>query len=204
MAAMANPNVVLALLAGAAALGAQQLPELRTEAVSGGSVFHVRNTAAQPLVSYLIELVDYPGSSYTLFHDDAIAPGAEKSIPVTNMTVGAAPEYVKITAAMYAGGATAGDAAKVALLQGRRKAIADTQRELIARLEKAPSKAAAIAELRQWADSLQPEGKARRMTAATVNQAAARSVLLNELARLERGSLEETLARLRSIAAGRP
>src|SRR3954465_4370507 len=100
---MLHQRFALLLLPAMAAF-AQSLPELRTEAVTAGSVFHVKNTGRQPLTSYLIELVEYPGSSCTLFQDEMppMAPGAGKSIPVTNMTVGAAPEYVKITAALYA------------------------------------------------------------------------------------------------------
>jgi hypothetical protein len=91
---MALPKIIVALLAGAAALAAADLPALRVEAVPAGSVLYVKNTASQPLTAHLIELVDYPGSSFTLFDDDIanpVAPGAEKRIPITNMTVGAAP-----------------------------------------------------------------------------------------------------------------
>src|SRR6266498_4835408 len=98
---MSLQPIALALLAvGISA--AQPLPDLRTEAAAGGSVFHVRNTAQQPLTAFLIELVDYPGSSYWVFQDDLAAPaapGAEQHIPVSNMTVGAVPDYVKLTAA---------------------------------------------------------------------------------------------------------
>lgn len=212
MAAMRIPRIALALVAGAAAVAAQQLPSLRTEAVSGGSVFYVKNVAAQPLTSYFIELVDYPGSSYTLFRDDEIAPGAERRIPVTNMTVGAAPEYVKITAAVYADGSTGGDPAKVALTLGRRKAVLETTRELIARLEKAKSegtaKDAVAAGLKQWSDSMQPEGKSRRLTAAVVNQAASRETISAAMAHLHGASIDDTLAWLRanekSLSAGKP
>lgn len=207
-------KIAIALVAAAAALQAQQLPALRIEAVGGGSVFYVTNTASQPLTGWLIELVDYPGSSYSLFEDDvsaALAPGAEKRIPVSNMTVGAAPEHVKITAAVYADGATAGDAAKVALILGRRKAALETTRELIARLEKARSagtaKTALGADLKQWADS-QPETRSRRLTAAGVNQAASRQAILDTVSRLEQGSIDGTLAELRTteraIAASKP
>lgn len=197
-------NIALALLAAGAALEAQQLPFLRIEAVGGGSVFYVTNTASQPLTAWLIELVDYPGSSYSLFQDDVsapLAPGAETKIPVSNMTVGAAPEHVKITAAVYADGATAGDAAKVALVLGRRKAVLETTRELIARIEKARAagvrKAALGADLKQWADS-QPETKSRRLTAAAVDQAATRQTILNAVAQLEQGSIDGTLTELRA------
>ena len=200
---------MLMALTIAAAPAAQQLPELRTEAVPAGSVFHVKNVEAQPLTAYLIELVDYPGSSYTLFQDEAppMAPGAEKAIRVTNMTVGAAPEYVKITAAEYADGQTAGDPAKAELLVGRRKAVLETARELVARLEKAQAagtaKAAVVSDLKQWADSLPAEGRSRRLTAAGVNAAARRQTIAGAAAELEKGQVEEVLAKVRAMAAGR-
>ncbi len=187
----------------AAALAAEPLPELRTEAIAGGSIFHVTNPSKQPLTAFLIELVGYPGSSYWLFQDDAAAPiaaGAEKPIPVTNMTVGAAPEYVKITAALYADGSSAGDAVKVALLSGHRKAVLDTTRELIERLHKAKqagtAKGAVIADLKQWAESLEPQGKRKRLTPETVQQEAARETVSDAAGYLEQHSVEETLAEL--------
>lgn len=205
MTAMPIPKIAFALLAGAAALAAAELPALRTEAVSAGSVFYVKNRASQPLTAYLIELVDYPGSSFTLFQDELaapIAPGAEKRIPVTNMTVGAAPEYVKITAVVYADGATAGDPAKVALIEARRKASLETSRELIARLEKAKAagtpKAEVTAALKQWSASLETATRTRRMTAASVGQAAARLAISNAVAKVESGSVDDALAEARA------
>lgn len=204
MASMSMQHLTIAILAGAAIAAAQPLPQLRTDAVPAGSVFHVKNTAQQPLTAYLIELVEYPGSSFTLFQDDAgtpIAPGAEKTIPVTNMTVGAAPEYVKITAALYADGSTAGDAAKAALITGRRKATLETTRELIARLEKGQAagtgKDAVVADLKQWSDSL-PQGRPNRLTAANINAAASRMAISGAIAKIEKGSVADALADLRA------
>jgi hypothetical protein len=205
----------LALVAASAAGMAQSLPELRTDAVPAGSVFLVRNTAAQPLTAYLIELVEYPGSSYTLFQDGpdaAIAPGAEKRIPVTNMTLGAAPEYVKITAAIFGDGSSAGNADRVALIVARRKAILETSRGLIERLEKArasgASKDAVIADFRQLANSQLPQGRARGMTGAAVGGAAARQAIADAIASLGQRSIDETLASLRAtekqLAAAKP
>jgi hypothetical protein len=215
MAAMPIPRIAFVLLAGMGALCAEQLPALRTEAVNAGSVLSVKNTGAQPLTAYLIELVDYPGSSFTLFQDDvagAIAPGAEKRIPVSNMTIGAAPEYVKITAAVYADGTTAGDPAKVALILGRRKAMLETSRELAARLEKAKAagsgKAEVAAALKEWSASLQTEARARRMSVASVSEAAARAIISNAVARLGVGSIDDVLqevrANERALAAAKP
>ena len=83
---------ILPLLAMAAA--AAELPDLRIEPTAGGSIFYVKNSSTQPLTGWLIELVDYPGSSFSLWQDDPavpLAPGAERRIPVTNMTVGGGP-----------------------------------------------------------------------------------------------------------------
>jgi hypothetical protein len=210
---MPPKHLALALLAAIAA--AAPLPQLRVEAVTAGSVFYVKNTADQPLTAYTIELVDYPGSSFWMCQDEAaspIAPGAEKRIPVTNMTVGAAPEYVKITAAVYADGSTAGAPEKVAQIVERRKSILETTREALRRVRQASqsgaAKPAVIADLKQWAASLQPEGKSNRMTQARINQQAAHQVASNTIAYLDAHSLEETAANLeteeRKLAALKP
>jgi hypothetical protein len=204
------------LLALSAAAAEMPLPELRTEPTGGGSIFHVHNGSAQPLTAYLIELVDYPGSSYSLWQDDVTAQpipaGGEKRIPVTNMTVGAVPDYVKLRAALYADGSSAGIPEEVAQLVSRRRTALETTRELIGRLKKAQSagteKAAVIADLKQWADSLQPAGKGNRNSPAAVSQAAARSVVSESASRLDASSLDEMLAGLRAaervLAASKP
>src|ERR1700719_3841061 len=102
-----RPFATAILLSLSAAISAQPpLPELRTEPTTGGSIFYVRNVASQPLAAYLIELVNYPGSSYSLWRyeiaADPILPGVEKRLPVSNMTVGPVPDYIKIQAALYA------------------------------------------------------------------------------------------------------
>src|SRR5882724_13637759 len=111
----------------ATALAETPLPELKVDATAGGSVLFIRNPTQVPLTAYLIELVDYPGSAYSLWQDELlggepIAPGVEKRIQITNMTVGAVPDYVKMRAAVYADGSTAGITEKIALIIGRRKA----------------------------------------------------------------------------------
>jgi len=204
------------LLLSAAAAAAQPLPELRTEPVSGGSVFSIRNTASQPVTAFLIELVNYPGSYYSMWQDEAagvlIEPGAEKRIPVTNMTVGAVPDYVKLQAALFADGSSAGIPEKVTQLIERRRFVLGTIRELIARTEKAQAastpKASLIADWKQWSESLQPARRANPMAQATINQMAARETIGNATTWLESHSAEETLARLRGIehalAASKP
>jgi hypothetical protein len=204
------------LLAFAAAAAETPLPELRIEPTAGGSIFFVRNGTAQPLTAYLIELVDYPGSSYSLWQDDVagqqIPPGGEKRIAVANMTVGAVPDYVKMRAALYADGSSAGIPEKVAQLVARRRTLLETTRELIGRLEKAQSagtaKAAVSADLKQWANSLEPAGKGNRNSPAALSQAAARSLISDNASRLEASSLGQTLAGLRAaeraLAASKP
>src|SRR5258708_6623324 len=113
------------LLALSASAASPPLPELRVEATTGGSIFYVRNIGSQPLTAYLIELVNYPGSSYSLWQDEVgaepILPGGEKRLPVTNMTVGAVPDYVKVQAALYADGTSSGIPEKVAQFIERRR-----------------------------------------------------------------------------------
>ena len=192
------PVLLLSFLATAA-----QVPELRTEPIGGGSVFFVKNTSSQPLTAYLIELVDYPGSSYSLWQDDItspVAPGVEKRIQITNMTAGAVPDYMKIQAAIYADGSTAGVPEKVTQFIERRKAVLATTRELIARIEKGATKA----DLMQWAESLQPVGKVRPNSQPVINQAAARSLVLETAAKLDAHSTETLRAAEKALATSKP
>jgi hypothetical protein len=140
----------------------------------------VKNVASQPLTGYLIELVDYPGSQYSLWQDDAIepiAPGQEKRIQVGNMTVGAVPDYVKIQAAIYADGSTAGIPEKVAQFKERRRQTLQTVRDTIARLQKGTPKDTLLADLKQQSGY---------------------KVLTDTAAYLANHSVEETLVWLRS------
>src|SRR6266853_46119 len=106
------------------------LPELRVEPAGGGSVMHVRNVYSQPLTAFLVELVGYPGSSFTYWHEamgsDAIPAAAEKTFRVQNMLIGAAPDYVKMQAALYADGSSSGVPEKIAQLIARRSATLKT------------------------------------------------------------------------------
>ena len=187
-----------------AAFAQTPLPELRTEPVAGGSTFTVRNVASQPLTGFLIELVNYPGSSYSFWQDtlshEPLPAGGEQRIEVTNMTVGAVPDYVKIQAALYADGTSSGIPEKVAQLIERRRFSLETLGKLVDVLEKAQSagrpKASVVADLKQWADSLQPAGKVKRDSQTAINQAAARSLVVDTAASLDTHTLEETLALL--------
>jgi hypothetical protein len=185
--------LALPLLAAAA-----QLPDLRTEPIGGGSVFFVKNTSGVPLTAFLIELVGYPGSTYSLWQDEIsaepLAPGAEKRIQVTNMTAGAVPDYMKLTAAIFADGSSAGAPEKVTQFIERRKAVLETTRELIKRLEKGATKA----ELQQWADSLQPVGKVKQNSQPVINQNASRELVLGTIGKIDSGSAAGALENLRA------
>jgi hypothetical protein len=157
------------------------LPGLRLEAVDTGSLLFVKNRAALPLTAFLIELVDYPGSSFTHLHDDLaepVAPGAEKRIAVSNMLPGAVPDYVKLQAAIFADGSTAGAPEKVAVLLERRRGVLQATREAIRLIAPGTDKGAIVAALRQWADSARTpsvrgvaESAVNRLTRATVADA---------------------------------
>jgi hypothetical protein len=201
---MSLKSPVLALLLPLVA--AAQLPQLRTEPIGGGTVFFVKNTSSVPLTGYLIELVDYPGSYYSLWQDELIeplAPGAEKRIQVTNMTAGAVPDYMHLTAAIFADGSTAGAPEKVTQFIERRKVVLATTRELIGKIEKG----ATADDLKKWADSLEPVGKVKPKSQPVINQTAARTLVSETAAKMSR-SKEEALASLRqsekALAASKP
>jgi hypothetical protein len=197
-----------AFLLAVAAAAQAPLPVLRIEPTSGGSVLYIKNTHTAPLAAYMIEMPDYPGSYYVLFIDvlDAqpIAPGAELRRPITNMTVGAVPDYVKMQAAAYTDGSTAGAPEKVSAILERRKTTLATVRELIARLEKGQS----AAELKQWSDSLPPISRNRARSQEAINQAEVRSVIAKASNRLATEGPENTLSQLhgveRMLAAAKP
>lgn len=113
------------------------------------------------------------------------------------MTIGAAPDYVKVQAALYEDGSSSGIPEKIALLVARRKSILETTRELIRRIEKAQaggtSKDQVIAGLSEWAQNLQPPAK---------------TVVNDTIAHIEERSLEAALTQLRrderAYAASRP
>jgi hypothetical protein len=177
------------------------LPQLKIEPTTGGSIFFLKNTSAQPLTAYLIELVNYPGSSFSMWQDDPvdpIAPGVEKRIPVSNMTVGAVPDYVKVQAALYADGTSAGVPDKVAQLKARRQFVADTARDLIARLEKNSDRAAAVSDLKQAQEAMMAQ-RAPRNSQAAINQNAGWALIEYTIARVESGGVNAGLEELRLL-----
>jgi hypothetical protein len=193
-------------IAVSAAFAQAPLPGLRVEPTDGGSILYVKNGSAQPLTAFLVEMLHYPGSYYALWQDDVasepIPPGVERRIPVTNMTIGAAPEYVKLEAALFADGTSSGVPGKVTQLVERRRFVLETTRDLAGRLEKARSAGTAkdevVAELNKWADSFPPPTRSNRTSQAAVNNAAAKSLIEDTAAHLKDGSLDAVLAQLRT------
>jgi len=182
------------------------LPALRVEATNGGSILIIRNVATQPLTGFLIELLNYPGSYYAFWQDDItsepIAAGAEQKTQVSNMTIGAVPDYVKLEGALYADGTSSGAPDKVALLLERRRFTLQTLRALIDRLQKAQEKSigksSLIMDLKQWSDSMQPVGKSKRYSQPDINNAAARGLIESAVKSLGEHSVSETLSELRA------
>jgi len=208
--------LALITLAVLPALGADTpLPELKVEAIDGGSILRVRNPTGQPLDAFLIELVGYPGSYYAMWRDDPanpVAPGTELRLQIVNMTVGAAPEYVKMQAAVYADGSMAGIQEKAAQIVERRRFLLQMTRDLIQRLEASSRagnpKEALLAELRKWSDSLPPAGRPRRNTQPAINQTAGRELIADTCKKLESDPAEKVIAALRAsanaLAAAKP
>ncbi len=188
------------------AIAQSPLPALRVEATNGGSILIIRNVAPQPLTGFPIELLNYPGSYYAFWQDDItsepIAAGAEQKTQVSNMTIGAVPDYVKMEGALYADGSSSGAPDKVALLVERRRFMLQTLRALIERLQKAQEKSIGeeglITDLKQWSDSMQPVGKSKRYSQADINNVAARSLIQSAVKSLGEHSLSETLSELRA------
>jgi hypothetical protein len=205
------------LLACSALFAETPLPALRVEPALQSSILFVKDAPTQPpLTAFLVELVRYPGSYYQLWEDDLltepVAPGAEKKIPISNMTVGAVPDYVHLTAAIYADGATAGLPEKVTQLVERRRAVLATTRDLIARLEKAKSAGtsptAAAADLKQQAEALPALTKSTQNSQPAINQSAAKTLTSETATQLGTHSIDETVSWLRTtesrLAASKP
>lgn len=214
---MSIGNLAIALLLALPAAAAEMpLPELRIEPASGGSVFFVKNISPRPLTAFLIELVDYPGSSFAAVQDEttgaAIAPGVEKRIPSSNMIVAAAPDYVKILAAAYADGSASGAPEKVEQLKEFRRVKLATTRELIARIETATAAAKAreslLANLKQWRETAPEPERRTRYAAAGLERSAVKTLISETAAGIEAHPLDEVLSTLRKserlLAAVKP
>jgi hypothetical protein len=183
-------GLAAALLAAAVAMAQPALPGLRIEPIDAGTVLFVKNNSSQPLTAFLVEMVDYPGSSFNFTFDelpDGIAPGVEKRFQVANQLPGAVPDYVKMQSAIFADGSTAGTPAKIAQLVDRRRTLLATVRDLIRTIADAGDKVSALAAVRRLADSA---------------PAARRPTIHGALDSLEHGTVDSTLAALRRSDAG--
>lgn len=200
-------NLVCFLALGAlASMAAAELPELKVEATDGGSALVIRNpSSTQALTAYLVELVDYPGSSFAFAQDELALPGGEplaagqqRRIPIGNMTVGAAPDYVKMIAAIYADGSSAGPAEKVAQIMERRKLYLATVRDLVSRIGKGENAAA----LQKSADAI-PEStsKTKRAMPAVLNPALMKSFTEDVAKQLQSSTPAAVTGRLKKIEA---
>ena len=158
------------------------LPNLVVEATDGGSAFVIRNThSSQALTAYLIELVDYPGSSFAFSQDELaqggtpLGAGQQRRFPVPNMTLGAAPDYVKMRAALYADGSASGADDRVAQLRSRRKLLVATIGEILAQ----PTN------LKALLDAIPPSNPKSNRAAPDVVDRAVRRALINEAITLQ-------------------
>ncbi len=188
-------KLAIAVLAALPCIAAPPLPALRVEPAPAGSVIFIRNVHSQPLNAFIVELVDYPGSSFSYSEDslgaDIIPPGVEKAYPQKSMLVGAvSPEYVKVQAAIYADGSVSGNPEKIKQLIERRSLRLETTRELIRRIEKSRSngmtKAGIVDELKRWHDSIE-----------TGPGNATRAVIAGAIANLDKQSIEDVLSSLK-------
>lgn len=201
---MRNLVCLLALGLSASIRGAE-LPELKIEATDGGSALVIRNpSSTQALTAYLVELVDYPGSSFAFAQDELalggepLAAGQQRRIPIGNMTVGAAPDYVKMIAAIYADGSSAGPAEKVAQIVERRRLYLTTIRDLIARIGKGDGSAA----LQKSADAI-PEStsKTKRAMPAVLNPGLMKALTEDVAKELKSSTPAAVTGRLKKIEA---
>jgi hypothetical protein len=201
-------TIAATLLLALSAAGAEpQSPSLRTEPTGGGSIFYVKNIEQKPLTAFVIELVDYPGSSYSLWEDyivsgDPIAPGQEKKIMVQNMTVGAVPDYVKIRGAIYADGSSVGLAKNVTALIDRRRAAMSSLQDLTHRLEMAKDKKVerpiVINSVRQAAEFMVLPPNTDKTTPFAISRTVGRTLFLETAAYLDNHTIEQTLEHLQS------
>ena len=134
-------RMLVGALVGAAALAADATcPQVKSEPLDDGSVMRVVHHEPQPLTAYLIEIVDYPGNRFAHMEDElfrtSIPSGVEKRIVVATLMPGTVPEYLKVTAAIYADGRTCGPPSKLKLILAPRREKLQFTRALIEQIEK--------------------------------------------------------------------
>lgn len=148
------------------AVGAEApLPALHAEPVAEGSALRIRNTGTAPLTAFVIEMVGYPGSRFRMAQDEVwgkpIPPGAEREYRVGSLMPGTVPDYLKVRAAIYADGSTAGTPDQIALLIDDRRRRLRGLRAILAHIagdNRADLEAARLAaDLSGWKESMEPE-----------------------------------------------
>jgi hypothetical protein len=205
------------MLAVSAVAAEPQLPSLRIEPTGGGSILYVKNVADKPLTAFLIELVDYPGSSYSYWEDsvpggEPVLSGQEKKITIQNMTVGAVPDYVKIRAAIYSDGTTAGIPQRVQVLLDRRRAAREAIGELLNRLHAAKSANAVrvnfATSLNRSAEIMTPPPNSDKMSTFAISRSITKNYFLEIAAYLDAHTFDQAITLLESkqkeLAASKP
>ena len=155
------------ILTGAAIVMAADCPAVTGEPADDGSILRIQQPAAPPVTAFLVEIVDYPGNHFAYRNDELVRPspseGNAKRVFVPTLMPGTVPEYLKVTAAIFADGSTCGPANKVGELLSARRETLKLTRELLQRLEKQIAKEELAAQLRTWARS-QPRAYADLIT----------------------------------------
>lgn len=190
------------ILAGVVAATADApCPEVKAEPVENGSLIRLQHNEKQPLTAFLIEVVDYPGNRFVYMKDElfgqAVAAGNERRIVVSNLMPGTVPDYLKVTAAVYADGSTCGTAEKVRVIVDARRQNRQLNHEIISRIRKARSAGnsteSLTAELADWARSASP---------------ASGAVITHVVEQLKRRSIDDVLTALETVgqvlAASKP
>jgi hypothetical protein len=195
-------QTIIALLTGVvAAIAGIPCPEVKAEPVENGSLIRLRHNEAQPLTGFLIEIVDYPGNRFAYMRDElfgsSIAAGHERRIVVNNLMPGTVPDYLKVTAAVYANGTSCGTADKVKLIIDARRENRQLNRAIIGRIKEGLSAGASTenltTDLTKWARS---------------NSAVNSAVITHVVEQLKRTSTDKVLSALEKVeqilAASKP
>lgn len=196
------PRIVGAILTGLiAVMATTPCPEVKAEPVDDGSLIRIRHNQPHPLTAFLLEIVDYPGNRFSHMQDDLFRPttaaGEEGRIVVASLMPGTVPDYLKVTAAIYANGDTCGPADKVKLIIDARRQNLQLNRELISSIEKARDARKSAQEI------------AAELTERARSESPAFSGVMTHVAEeLKRRSVDEVLGVLRiveqTLAASKP
>ncbi|HYP05521.1 MAG TPA: hypothetical protein VER03_04730 [Bryobacteraceae bacterium] len=168
------------------------LPSLAAEPVRDGSAIRIRNTATVPLSAFIVEIVDYPGNRFRMVQDELwgqpIASGQQREYRTAALMPGAVPEYLKVQAAIYSDGTTAGQLTHIAiLLDGRRISLRGI-RAVLDRVSSASplENAHIIASLQAWKETIAPELRFVVDTAIRIVKSEGVAAMVDEYKRAER------------------